>query len=292
MTTDIDVVIPAYNAEATIGRAVLSALASGAAQVIVVDDGSDDGTVAAAQAAGARVIRQANTGAAQARRAGVALSTAAFTVLLDADDRLIPSGVRASVRVATAAGMGCSVVFGRTIGVRRDGTETPFAHWEVPVTTQELLRRGYSPCPPAAMLWRRAALGEALSGSVPAVWPRYAEDYELLIRGSLGGAVARHDAEAAYYALDGGKSMQLPRRSLECSEEIRRHYAEILGIPIAKHGAWGIRSRALVRQAKSMQFATAPARKSAYLAAAAAMDPLFFGTLAMESVRRRFRAAT
>jgi rSAM/selenodomain-associated transferase 2 len=67
----ISVIIPALNEAAVIARAIRSALAAGADEVVVSDGGSDDGTAAIAIDAGARVIgaprgrgRQLNSGAA------------------------------------------------------------------------------------------------------------------------------------------------------------------------------------------------------------------------------------
>jgi glycosyltransferase involved in cell wall biosynthesis len=94
--------LPLYNKEATIGRAVGSALASfdhaqrnGAllepGLVVVVDDGSKDGGAAiveqmAAQDPRVLLVRQANAGAAAARNTGHAAHKRPWTLLLDADD--------------------------------------------------------------------------------------------------------------------------------------------------------------------------------------------------------------
>ncbi len=93
----VSVVIAAWNAAATIGRAIASALMqSEVSAVIVVDDGSTDGTVAVARSAddGSGRVRivafGANRGPAAARNAGIAASTAPFVALLDADDFFLP----------------------------------------------------------------------------------------------------------------------------------------------------------------------------------------------------------
>lgn len=94
--TRISVVIPAYNAADTLGRAVESVLAQGVpAQVIVVDDGSADDTVAVAEALRDRcpsllVISQSNGGAASARNAGIRFAAAPYLCFLDADDEYNP----------------------------------------------------------------------------------------------------------------------------------------------------------------------------------------------------------
>jgi len=91
----VEVVIPAYNAERYIAQAIASVLAQTRrpAGLIVVDDGSGDGTAAVVEACARasrdvpiRLLRQPNRGPNAARNAGLALSQAAFIAFLDADD--------------------------------------------------------------------------------------------------------------------------------------------------------------------------------------------------------------
>lgn len=88
------VVIAAYEAAATIGRAVESALAQTAPahEVIVVDDGSRDDTAGALARFGEKVtaIRQENRGAGAARNAAAAAAGGEFIVVLDSDDAYHP----------------------------------------------------------------------------------------------------------------------------------------------------------------------------------------------------------
>ena len=85
----VSVVIPAYNAQRTIGEAVAQSLSQtkGSLQVelIVVDDGSTDDTVAIAENAGATVIRQENAGPAAARNRGWKTATGTFICFTDSD---------------------------------------------------------------------------------------------------------------------------------------------------------------------------------------------------------------
>lgn len=90
------VVIAAYNAEATIERAVQSALAQPeTAEVCVVDDCSSDGTRAKAQALAARdarvklILAERNAGPSAARNRAIAATTAPWITILDADDYLL-----------------------------------------------------------------------------------------------------------------------------------------------------------------------------------------------------------
>ena len=87
----IDVVIPAFNAAQYLGEALASVLAQrrNARRIIVVDDGSADGTGAAASAFGGQIeiVRRDNGGIGAARNTGIAHSDAPLLAFLDADDR-------------------------------------------------------------------------------------------------------------------------------------------------------------------------------------------------------------
>jgi glycosyltransferase involved in cell wall biosynthesis len=86
----ISVVIPAYNAAATLGRAIESVLAQSwpAHEIVVVDDGSSDDTAAVAEAFGkpVRYIHQDNAGPSAARNRGVKEASGDWIAFLDADD--------------------------------------------------------------------------------------------------------------------------------------------------------------------------------------------------------------
>lgn len=83
----IDVVIPAHNEERTIADVVRAARgAAGVGQVIVVDDGSKDGTAQLAAFAGAFVLRApVNHGKGQAMRAGFEWTRSHGVCFLDSD---------------------------------------------------------------------------------------------------------------------------------------------------------------------------------------------------------------
>jgi glycosyltransferase involved in cell wall biosynthesis len=86
----VSVVIPAYNAERFVAAAIESVLAQTFKdlEVIVVDDGSRDGTGAIAARFGepVRYLRQDNAGVAAARNRGIRESRGGLTAFLDADD--------------------------------------------------------------------------------------------------------------------------------------------------------------------------------------------------------------
>lgn len=90
MSDSFAVIIPTYNRSNYVCAAIDSILAQDAPpeEIIVVDDGSTDDTLAVLAGYGdrIRVIAQANAGVAAARNAGAAVATADWLTFLDSDD--------------------------------------------------------------------------------------------------------------------------------------------------------------------------------------------------------------
>ena len=107
MRTDLTAVIPALDCVDTIGPVVAATLAH-VGHVIVVDDGSTDGTGDAARAAGATVVSlPANRGKGFALRRGLELALEgqpAAIVLLDGDGQHDPAEIPALVRAWERSG--------------------------------------------------------------------------------------------------------------------------------------------------------------------------------------------
>lgn len=89
----VSVIMPVYNAEATMRRSIESVLAQSfaALELIAVDDGSRDGSAAviaeyASRDPRVRSLRQENAGVAAARNAGIAAARGSHIAFLDSDD--------------------------------------------------------------------------------------------------------------------------------------------------------------------------------------------------------------
>lgn len=106
----VSVVIPAFNAEATLRETLRSVAAQDypRLEILIVDDGSTDSTarIAASFCAAeprARLLRKANGGVASARNHAIAEARGEFVAPIDADDVWHPSKITRQVAAATAA---------------------------------------------------------------------------------------------------------------------------------------------------------------------------------------------
>jgi glycosyltransferase involved in cell wall biosynthesis len=111
----ISVVVPAHNAQATVGAAISSALwqTFDDLEVVVVDDGSTDATAAIASAFPERVrlVQQENAGVAAARNRGIAESQGELVAFCDADDVLLPRHLEALLAVHDGHGIATANCF-------------------------------------------------------------------------------------------------------------------------------------------------------------------------------------
>jgi glycosyltransferase involved in cell wall biosynthesis len=114
----VSVVVPAYNAFATIDETLRSIRSQSHEQleIIVVDDGSTDDTVVVAQQHAAqdpriRIIRQDNAGVAAARNRGWQGARADFIAFVDADDLWAPANIERQLQALIAGGEKTGLVY-------------------------------------------------------------------------------------------------------------------------------------------------------------------------------------
>lgn len=169
------VVITCFNKQPFLAEAVHSALRNDPSEIVIVDDGSLDGSLMEAHRLAAldariRVISQRNLGAAAARNAGWRETTSPWLVFLDGDDRLCPHF--ATSTLCAAQRTGASIVGGhaRMFGARSDV-------WQPQIWDPYYIR--YDNSLPISSLVSRE-LVERVAGFNPSL--PFAEDWDLWIR--------------------------------------------------------------------------------------------------------------
>ena len=103
---DVSVIIPAYRAAKTIGRALQSVACQTVTprEIVIVDDGSDDDTAKVARGfaevvapSALKIVTQPNLGASAARNRALTEATQPLVAFLDADDEWLPEKLERSV---------------------------------------------------------------------------------------------------------------------------------------------------------------------------------------------------
>lgn len=174
----VTVIMPAYNAEAYIGGAIRSVRAQGERdwELLVIDDGSGDGTWAAAvEAAGdderIRLLKNPeNMGAAATRNRGLDLAQGEYVAFLDCDDLWAPEKLERQWALLDRTGGDLCYSGYRLV----DETGAVRRNYPVPaqVSYEALLRENVIGC--STVVLRRSALGDSRFDSA-----YFHEDYVL-----------------------------------------------------------------------------------------------------------------
>lgn len=116
----VTVVVPAYDAARFVGETLRAACAQTypRLEIVVVDDGSRDGTAAIVAAIAARddrvrLVRKANAGVAAARNTGIEAARGELVAILDADDLWHPHKIARQVEVLARHGGDLGIVYCR-----------------------------------------------------------------------------------------------------------------------------------------------------------------------------------
>jgi glycosyltransferase involved in cell wall biosynthesis len=161
------IVIPCFNQRQYLGEALASACSQPDTEVILVDDGSTDGSATLAGCfPGVRLFQQANAGVAAARNAGLAAARGEFVLFLDADDRLHRGAIEV-LRAALVAHPEAILAYGHYQAIDEAGRpETGGPALRAPGGAYEAMLRSNYICVPAAALYRTGALRQ--QGGFPA----------------------------------------------------------------------------------------------------------------------------
>ena len=168
----VSAIIPAYNSEKFIHRAIESALSQThrLLEIIVVDDGSNDGTAQAAGRFPVMVIRQENGGPASARNAGARGARGEWLAFLDHDDSWHPQKTEEQLKYIRP---GISAVFSG----KYPGTEN--------VTFAEMFDRNYGGNPSSTIVRADVLRTLGYFDEDPAL--KGLDDYNLWLRFLLAG---------------------------------------------------------------------------------------------------------
>lgn len=301
----VAVLIPAMNASKTIARAVRSALAEPeTAEVVVVDDGSTDGTAHAAAAADdgsgrLKILRQPNAGPSAATNVAIEASCAPYVCNLDADDFFVPGRFR---KIFDQLGTDWDLAGDKLLLGKEGAEEGPYERW-----------RDDLPLPPVLSLAAfvegnisRAARPRTELGYMQPVKRRafldahglrfredlwLGEDYHMYAECVARGAVFKTVNHHGYVVIQRPSSLshQHPPEHLQALMNADEALAAIPGIPVsgrvalARHRA-SIRRKWIYRRALTAK-GEGRLGEAMSLAALSGLDVLFY--ILAETIRAR-----
>jgi glycosyltransferase involved in cell wall biosynthesis len=205
----VSVVIPTYNSGQFIEPAIESALGQTLAdiEVLVIDDGSTDGTVARLKRFDdprLRIYEQPHRGAPSALNAGVNLARAPYIGFLDHDDVWAPEKLARHIEYFEK-NAGADVTFSWSALMDESGSRMELhpAHWRGPIDFSQLLE-DFVVGSTSSVVLRRSAILRA--GGFDVYFPR-CHDADLLLRIALGRpqAICAIPEELTWYRRHSGQ---------------------------------------------------------------------------------------
>jgi glycosyltransferase involved in cell wall biosynthesis len=220
----VSVIIPCYNGETYLEETIESALAQSyqPVEVIVVDDGSTDGSREIAQRFPVRYMHQQNQGLTKSRNRGVRESRGSYVVFLDADDRLRRNAIEAGMRILTERPE-CAMAVGDHVFISADGSylDDSHKHAVLQIDYEALLKSNYIEMI-SSVLFRRSVL-EGAGGFDTGL--RVAEDYDLYLRIARNYPIGCHSAVIAEYRMHHSNTSHNSELMLSMTLQVLRRQA-------------------------------------------------------------------
>ena len=229
----VSVVLPIYNHEAYVGRAVRSVLDQTIddVELILIDDGSTDDSLAVARESAAhagdrrvRVIAQANRGSHAALNTAIAAARGTYCAILNSDDAYAPD--RLELMIGAMRAERADLSYSRVAYVDAGGRDVSYTHeraltylWKqeeqrsFPHAAYALL--DFNAAISTGNLVFRRSLFDAAGGFAPLVW---CHDWDFLLTALRRGRTLYVDQSLYYYRLHEG--------SASATYDIRLAYAE------------------------------------------------------------------
>lgn len=194
----VSVIIPCYNGRQFVAQAIESAFEQGYSnvEVLVVDDGSTDGSTQIALRYPVRLLEQEHQGVSAARNLGIRASLGEYLVFLDSDDRLRPGAMSAGLATLKDR-PGCLMAVGAHNLITQSGDRV--AVRPKPMHLRDgyelLLRSNFIECT-SSVMFRRSCFNRTpgfmsnLTG---------AEDYELYLRVARTSPICCHNQVVSDY---------------------------------------------------------------------------------------------
>ena len=251
----VAIVIPCWNAERWITRAIQSSLDQDYPdlEVIVIDDGSDDASLDVIRSFGSRIrwMLTQHSDACSARNAGLKMTTAEYVCFLDADDYLLPWYIG---KMMATTDRKPDLVIDR---LRLDFVNNHIQIRELPFCQEDAahdyIRRWLvgDNAQTSSILWRRSFLAGV--GNWNEGMPRL-QDLELAIRAFLAGPrISLCTNGGSVYVNDGSPDRISQRCSRNVLDSDQRYLAalaaQLLPYPADVHYALGVRSYRLAAMA-------------------------------------------
>ncbi len=211
MAADISVIIPVFNRQETLDRALKSIFSQGVpvSEIVVVDDGSTDGTAAVYEKYKDRIVVERfseNCGVSAARNAGIRRATHEWICLLDSDDEWLPDKIRNQLEYIERH-PDCTIFQSEEIWIRNGVRVNPMKKHRK--YGGDIFLQSLPLCivSPSAVMFRKSVFLEL--GEFDTAFP-VCEDYDLWLRWSLRYPVGLDERPGIIKY--GGHEDQLSRR--------------------------------------------------------------------------------